>query len=563
MSSLFTKCCCTGDCFWGWNSLGTLGENYGFCSHNTTERLHLRIPRPAYSYTTIGAWPATIDCPCSNDFKLTQTANGDSDIIVKYAHFPGEGGSRLYNWKWYAPPTVSPPCQHSCWGYDTPGYSDDDCCEDSTSIACTNDYFRTEPFGTSNFPKRPMSPSERDVIKGVSLLQGNANPPTSARVSSTKNFGNGYRWLDNIANYQTGNIGRRFFRYWYDPTSGWTSFPNQLLVESMFAVVHRTKWWKRDFNSMGSGDVAACRTPEYWEYECAGFPIYTWEVYNAPSSVISESEKRSFFTAANAGTGFNQSAMDRLVAYLGCEPKDHGRGTGETVKRTLVPQSGSNVVHYGFSREAGWKYVCRNADTPNKFPQWSTGYSPPNFQCDVGGSANCFTAGPFPQTTTCSASAGLYGPASCLESSACNPDALCNVTAVGCSQSNQPVGCLVDTAVGDCSGIWFHFNQYCDIPPSLQYQVRYACCIHNEAFLCVVPDVNSVCDCSTFPFDGPTHPIPPNVSDFYRLSGSEGGEQCCGGRGTWSSTGGIPYCDKCDRPNNPICDDPENSEFCS
>ena len=112
MASLFTKCCCIGNCFWGWNSLGDLGDDYGYCSHNTSERLFLRIPRPGFAAKSIGSWPQSGGtCTCAGGYQLTNTATGASDIIVKYAHFPGESGSRLYNWKGYQPTQCIPPAK--------------------------------------------------------------------------------------------------------------------------------------------------------------------------------------------------------------------------------------------------------------------------------------------------------------------------------------------------------------------------------------------------------------------------------------------------------------------
>ncbi len=582
MASLFTKCCCTGNCFWGWNSLGVLGDDYGYCSHNSSERLYLRIPRPGFSTKNVVEWPATQGC-CSGDALLVNTATGANDIIVKYAHFPGESGSRLYNWKWYQPIQCLPPCTHTCWGFEAVGFSDIQCCDTNDPVdkrqTCQDAWFMPHPTSSGNFNAAYLSKAQRDVCKGIPLSQI-GNPANSAGVASSKQFGDGFRWWENISNYQTGSRQDRFKKYWYTTETGWIAIEDKKLVETMFVVLHRTKWWKRDFNSLHPNDcipadclpgaVASCRTPEYWDYECAGFPIYTWEVYNAPSNVLSESEKQAMFVAVDNGNGFDHEAMDRLVAHLGCEPKDHGRETGETVKRTLVDQDGDETVHYAFSREAGWLNVCYDKDTADKFPQWTTNLTDCN--SPPGNFSNCFTAGPFPQETTCQSSNGKSGPSHCNGISACNSGAgspPCPVLAADCDGTNPPTGCRLDSAIGDCSGIWFHYNQYCFTTPAQNYLINYACCIHNEAFLCVVPDANSECDCSTLPFYGPLHPVPPGVSAHQRKLLADGRlpidmDQCCGGRGTFAPAppGTVPYCDRCSNPNTQVCKEPEESPFC-
>lgn len=563
MSSLFSKCCCTGDCFWGYSTLGTLGEDFGYCLHNTTERLHLRIPRPAFTTTNIGTW--TRGCSCSGSYTVINTATGASDIIARYAHFAGETTSRLYHWKWYDPSLLIPTCVQTEWGWDgaSPAYSDERCCDDPTSTTeCPSDFYNPFTFGGGS--SAIMSNRQQYIIQGTPVPVRDLGVPSSLKVCSTKDYGDGWRWLDGIADYETGLGGDRFKRWWYISGSGWEETDFRRLVETMFVVLHRTKWWERDYNSE-SGTAGSCRTPEYWDYECAGFPIYTWEVKNAPSSVLSETEKQNLFIAADAGDPMDQSSLDKLVAHLGCEPQDHSQSSGKNVRRTLVDRVGGETTHYGFSREAGWLSVCYDKDTSGKFPQWATDLtactSPP-----LPNGTKCFTAGPFPQSTTCSAVAGS-GPGTCEGESGCGP-ASCSPIFEACDFSNQPLTCAQDSAIGDCSGIWFHFNQY---GPrwSPDDNATYSCNIHNEAFLCVVPNALTVCDCEDFPFYGPNHLIPPLVSRAMRDNGNlyppeDTGldSYCsCGGRGTALS--GTKFFDCCTVPNRRVCQDPDNEGLCS
>ena len=596
MASLFTKCCCVGNCFWGWKVEGELGEDYGYCSHNTVERLYLRIPRPAFTTTNYSSWPGGGGECCEGGFKIENTADGASDIICKYAHYPGESGSRLYNWKWYDPNTIIPPCAdpHACWGKST-SPSDLECCDDTTDIGnCQGVWFNLyNPFASG---PTVFSRYQRDICKGVAVAK-KANTPTNAQVEDQKLYGDEYRWTENIFDYETQPTGDRFIRRWWNG-SAWVTHLDKRLVETMFVVLHRTKWWNRDFNSLHPNDAdpedgswcggaseptcgayASCRTPEYWDYECSGFPIFTWEVYNAPTSVLSDIEKKALFAAADAGEPMNQVALDRLVAHLGCEPKDHGDELGRPVKRILVDEDGAETVHYAFARLAGWKHVCHDMDTEDYFPQWSTNTST---ACDaLPDSNNCWTAGPFPQETVCTAFAN-GGPATCtiggVTYSACSMPGGCSNLYENCDGNNLPYGCALDSAVGDCSGIWFHYNQYC--PFATATQGGYICCVHNEAFLCVVPDADSICDCDTLPFDGPIHPIGAGISALSRnpLQFPDFDEplypeypvdptrmKCCGGRGTYNlagASGPYPYCDNVRSPNNRVCVDPDESDFC-
>lgn len=582
MASLFTKCCCVGDCFWGWSSLGDFGDDYGYCSHDTTERLYLRIPRSSFVTSSVGVWPSS--CSCSGDFLIRNTASGASDIIAKYAHFPGESGSRLYNWKWYDPNSCLPECSDSCWGYASSGTSDAECCLERTNATkCQSVWFKPHPMSSADFTANYLSKFERDVCSGTPVNRipsSSSVPVVDGSVTPNKDFGDGFRWIENISDYQTGGGEDRFTKRWWNGSS-WVTHSGKKLVETMFVVLHRTKWWKRDFNSLHPNDAdpedgswcggagepscgayASCRTPEYWDYECSGFPIFTWEIYNAPTRVLSDDEKKAMFVAVDNGNGFDHEAMDKLVEHLGCEPKNYKRSDGKTVKRTLVNDDGESVEHYAYAREAGWKHVCYDEDASGKFPQWDTNES--NSCNALPSSGDCFTAAPIPQETTCSTVAGS-GPGSCAGVSGCSASGTCAPLIVDCDGTNPPTSCALDSAVGDCSGIWFHYNQYCFILPPSGSSVGYSCCVHNQAFLCVVPDAVSTCDCSTLPFDGPDHPIPPGVSDFFRSQGAGSGESvCCGGKGTFAfAPPGIdPYCDSCQRPSIDNCTDPGDSDFC-
>lgn len=577
MASLFTKCCCTGNCFWGWNSLGNLGDDFGFCSHNTTEQLYLRIPRGEFTTSSTKTVPSNIDCGCSGTVQLNNKASGTTDIIVKYQHYPGESGTRLYNWKWYDPFDSTPKCGTSgielvrnCWGYDSSGTSDDDCCGDPTDTTKCQSVWRN-PTDPSSGVETYMAKGQRDICSGVPLDRTvNTTNGGTPIVESEKDFGDGFRWLENIANYETG-VGQKRFKKWnYDTTSGWTS-SDRILVGTMFVVLHRTKWYKRYFNSIhpddgGSetGTVASCRTPEYWVYECSGFPIFSWEIKNAPTSVITETQKQQLFLDKAAGDPMNQEVLDALVSHLGCEPKDHGQTNGEVVFRTLTDVNGDTYDHYAYAREAGWKSVCYDKDTVGKFPQWETAeYG--NTSCDAApGCDCCFTAAPIPQSTSCS----VFDPnnVNCSWDECGSAPAGCSPLVSDCDFSNTPTGCAIDSAVGDCSGIWFHYNQYCNalvLPPGASNHTGgYECCVHNEAFLCVVPNALSVCDCSTLPFYGPESPIPPAVSSSIRNGVSALNTNCCGGKSTLYETVGDKFCDRCNSNNTQVCSNPEDSEFC-
>ena len=550
MSLLFSYCCCgsTGECFFGHAATGDIGDDYGWCSHKFADELYLRIPRPAFETESVGIYTGDLcSCTALGDFSQYSTGTGANAIEVRYSHF--EDNSRLYNWKHYNPATLVPECSNNCYGYVP---DDANCCLDQTnSRPCQSEYLL--PTQGAGY----MSKGQRDQIQGLPL-----NKKVSfSFVKSTKDFGDGYRWWDNVADYETGAGEDRFTDYrWSSQSQSWTT-STRTLVHTMLMVVHKTKWWQRYFNSIHpndcipadceTGTVASCRTPEYWDFECAGFPIFTWEVFNATS--ITTLEKQQLFEDFGNGDPLDQSVMDRLVAEIGCEPQDHGRTAGEPIHRVLETSTGATSDHYAFAREGGWLSVCYQQDTAGKFPQWTTGYSN---TCDFGGDDSCFTAAPIPQQTTCSASTFCAGTSPCD-----GAPAGCGILYTSCGLNNAPLGCAIDSAIGDCSGIWFAFNQYCNTLPDATYSNPYTCCVHNEAFLCVVPDGNSICDCSTLPQSGNLHPIPPNVSSSYRNGTSPSTPSCCGGLGTYYQSSGSILCDATS-PNTRGCTGPEDGTFC-
>ena len=326
-------------------------------------------------------------------------------------------------------------------------------------------------------------------------------------------------------------------------------------------VLHRTKWWQRYFNSIHpndcipadceTGTVASCRTPEYWDYECSGTPIFTWELYNIPSSLVSLAEKEAIWIAWSAGDPLDQDVVDAVMECLDKPPRDLGQADGRCIKTELIDTSGNTADKFSFAREGGWKYVCYTQDPDGQFPQWTTNYSN---TCSFGGDDNCFTAAPIPQPTVCS-SLGKCG-----HINACNgAPAGASIVFTGCDVA-QPVSCAQDAGVGDCSGIWFGFFQHCNILPDVTWSSPYNCCIHNEAFLCVVPDGTSTCDCSALPQEGLLSPLAPVVSSSVRNLSSNVDLLCCGQRGMVEVSPLV--CDCVTSPNTHGCTGPEDGDFC-
>ena len=552
MSFLFANCCCgsTGDCFYGHAATGDTGD-WGYCGHIFKDELYLRIPRPAFVTTSVALYttdPSTV-CPV-DDFVITQTATGANDIIVRYNHY--ESTSRLYNWKYYQAYDTRPPCEGTCWGYDNPtGLNDFECCQDPTNASRCASASRLPWNGFTTF----MSGAQQSIMLGLVL----------PRIASTtiacanKDFGQGYRHFDGIANHTHGR-GELYNDNRYSPLFGWSNTPKKL-GETMMMVLHRTKWWQRYFNSIHPNDcipadceegtVASCRTPEYWDYECSGTPIFTWELYNIPSEFVTLEEKETIWTSYLNGDPLDQDVIDAVMEYLDKTPRDLGQADGRCIKTELIDTAGNTADKFSFARLGGWKYVCYTQDPDGQFPQWTTNYSN---TCNFGGLDNCFTAAPIPQTTTCS-STGV-----CNKINACNGAPVgASILYTGCD-TLQPVSCAQDTGVGDCSGIWLGFFQHCNTLPNVTWSSPYSCCIHNEAFLCVVPDGTSICDCSELPQEGLWAALSPIISSSVRNLSADINAICCSQKGMVTSTPVI--CDCVNSPNTRGCDGPEDGDYC-
>ena len=220
MSFLFANCCCgsTGDCFYGHAATGDTGD-WGFCGHKFADQLVLQIPRPAYSTTSVGVYttdPLTT-CP-TDDFLITQTAAGANPITVRYNHY--ESTERLYNWKYYQAYDTAPPCQATCWGYDHgTGLNDYECCIDPTNASRCASASRLPYNGFSTF----MSGAQQSIMLGLDLPEISS----STVVCANKNFGNGYRHFDGIANHSHGR-GELYNDNRYGIGTGWTNTPKKL-----------------------------------------------------------------------------------------------------------------------------------------------------------------------------------------------------------------------------------------------------------------------------------------------------------------------------------------------
>ena len=561
MSTLFKYCCCgeTGECFFGYSTAGETGEDWGFCTHKFADQLILTIPRPSFTTTSVGNYtddPAG-NCEIYNPFQINNTATGANSIVVRYKHY--ESNSRLYNWKYYSAYDTLPPCQEGCWGYaDLVGLNDSVCCDNQTPSRCSSALRPLSPIGNVEF----MSELQNQITQGTDIPKLQA----SSTVCTDKDFGDGYRHFEGIAGYG-GSTVYEDWRY-NDALGVWTNTLRKL-APTMWIVLHRTKWWERYYNSIHPNDcipadcetgvVASCRTPQYWDYECAGFPIFTWELYYIPDEVVSLEEKQSLWTSYNNDEPMDQDILDKVVAYLDKEPRDLSRVDDKVIYTELEDKDGNTGDLYSYARLGGWKSVCYDQDNagvgfpaPAGFPQWTTNYSG---SCSFGGDNNCFTAAPIPQETTCSSTTV------CARVNACDGAPTgSSILYTGCDVSDPLLGCAIDTAVGDCSGVWFGFFQHCNILPYSTFTSPYNCCIHNEAFLCVVPDGNSSCDCSELPQLGLLAPLSPLVSAAVRNNQSDDELLCCGQKGTFAQ--GNILCDCVSSPNTRGCTGPEDGDFC-
>ncbi len=540
-----TRTCCCGKCFFGARSTD---PDATACLHNKTEVLELRIPRPAYTNAvTIRSFS---DCNCAGSYKVGTTCQASDTIEVDYDHFHPE--DRTYTWFYEKPSdgNIWPPCTSPCCGYDdgSPGFNDAECCD--SGLQCSTTYRQYTGLAASRL--------QQQIIEDGSVPHlGNDSDAEDCE------FGDAYWFLQGVANADPDHR----FRHWVvingvvSETSTYRS-----MEETMLCVVHKEKWWERGYNSLSHDDnpsvpdgstddqAAACRTPKYWIFACAGVPLYSWEIKQLSS--LTTIQQDQVLVAIDAGNPIPENLADILERDGILLAKDYQRGDGTIVKKTLRfidnDNNGADTTEteYFYARPGGWTYVCPNfssspgTDLEAYFPQIPRRY---DTTCDFGSDNNCFTAAPIPTNNCACTSSG--GPSGC---NYCDGDTVgCSPGLISACGGTSNIFCMQDIIVGNCRGVWVQFSQYdLELPTAAN---EYTCNTSNDGFICRV-DPGGTCDFGSLP-DEISHQIPTEVSESVRNGDTTGG-LCCGGDGTYE----INATTQCPAitPNAADCDDPTN-----
>ena len=546
MSMLSSSCCC-GKCYFGAKSTD---PNATACNHGTTEVLELRNPRPGHSNNVRTVGYTGADCSCAGTYRLSETCPQSDTIEVDYIHF--HPNTRTYTWFYEKVDGLNiwPPCTHPCCGYDSaaPGFNDVACCSGTTSQCSTTYRQFTGSPGNSTF----ASKFQQDAI----------NPGTSPHRSSNSvaddcEFGDSYLFLEGVANSSSSS---QYNHYVVNSSGVVVQTPStRKLEETMLCVVHKEKWWVRDYNSLNHDDnssvpdgsvddqASGSRTPKYWIFACTGVPLYSWEIKEVSS--LTTTQQDQVLVAINNGDPIPEDLADILESDGILLVKDYERTDGKIIKKTLKTSNGSVGIEYFWGRPGGWTYVCQQFDQSPatailKFPQIARRSREPNASgSDFGGTNNCFTAAPIPTNNcVCNSTGGPGG--SCDPCSGLGTD--CNEgLAQFCGGATDT--CFQDIIVGNCRGVWAQFTHYyLNLPGSSS---AYECGVSNDVYICRV-DPGGTCDFGNLP-DEISHPIPEPVSASIRNGLSS--NPCCGGDGTINF--GSVEC-PATTPNAPDCDDP-------
>ena len=320
--SLQKKCCC-GTCFFGASSLN---PDATACAHNQTEILNLKIPRPAYHNDRFVIAYGGTGCSCEASFLKSTLCPESPTIEVEYEHFHPSG--RTYTWFYERDYEVWPPCEGApCCGYENLTYDDAQCCQDG--VLCYPTY-------------RTWDGDDCSRYQGAAIAPGTIPHLGSLADSEDCSVGDSYWFLQNVADHpQTSK-----FDHWEVVGGVVTAVSSRSLEQTMLCVVHKEKWWERDYNSLSQTDnpsasdidnaAANCRTPKYWVFACSGIPLYTWEIKQLSSlsvpHVVTVPGSQSSAKSVSHGLPEHPGGMSPIQAQSQSFP-----GIGEAVKQSLSP----------------------------------------------------------------------------------------------------------------------------------------------------------------------------------------------------------------------------------
>ncbi len=532
--TLQKKCCC-GKCFFGASSLD---PDATACAHNQTEILKLKIPRPQYDNDRFVIAYGGTGCSCEGSYLKSTRCPESPTIEVEYDHFHPTG--RTYTWFYERDYEVWPPCEGApCCGYQNLTYDDAQCCQDG--VLCFPTY-------------RTWDGNDCSRYQGASIDPGTIPHLGSLSDSEDCSVGDNYWFLQDVANHST----TAKFNHWEVVGGVVTSVRPRSLEQTMLCVVHKEKWWVRDYNSLSQTDnpsasdidngASNCRTPKYWVFACSGIPLYTWEIKQLSS--LTTTEQDDLIVKVTNGDPIPEAYADTLEADGILFAKDYGRTDGKVVKKTLKFEISSvpyTSIAYFYARPGGWTYVCQDwSSTPAELSDWPQIPRQFSESCDFGGDNDCFTASPIPGND-CECHFEGTIPAGC-SGDPCDGD-FADDCDPGVVTTCGTDGCARDTIIGNCKGCWVQFSQYFLKLPSASSQ--YGCNVSNNGYVCRV-DPTGTCDFGLLP-TGISHWIPSVVSGSYRSGNTSLSDLCCDGDGTIVISGAdcpatTPLAADCDDP---------------
>lgn len=567
MTARRAACCDTCNTCW----YGATVSGGGACFHNTTERLEYRCGRPEYdlpkTIQTFSQNPGQPTCQClSKTYTAVETCcpGGCDDIVVRYHHFHHRDIGSTYEWWYQKPAAVFPPCINDCCGYT----NDADCCASPPVLSkCSRTYYDWQGKNLSPFQVRCITHGD---------VPAKVTPGTSSNTSAAGcDFGEQYWWLQGIADKT--NTLKRFKRYYWNTTTS----PQQLasesvdhLSESLICVLHRSKWWDRQFNSLSRLDTdggtstdraaAADRTPKYWVYLCAGIPLFASDL---DRSSLNATEIGQIIEAVHKDEPFPRALAAQLVEDGILEtPKDHGSAGGDKpILKTIEYADGTNYSAYFYARSGGWSFACHDHHG-NPSVQLEAQWPQISLQFSVSSpyyGTSCLTSAPIPgNDCACNSSGPDNSCNACtpLSNTNCvpNPSIICGTYTGGYSEE-----CDVDVVVGNCHGVRGVYVGY-DIDAAYRgYSNPHGCLTTNFSKLYRYPpsaepavEMNPASvDESDLPDpDTLTHLMPWTVSRAIN-QGDSPDNTCCGGRGVFRSGAPLVVC-PATSPTGDDCDPP-------
>jgi len=603
-------CCCQPEigCLWApeWDL-----ENPALCEHTIESNLFLRVPRDGVCFTSLAAGLQGTFCACTGQapFQIDYCVQPGDELRAYYQHFnnfQGEPGTTGYDYPWayftggvYGnnnppnPNSFFPSCNSGCCGDNR----DSECCDSWVfpgQTSCPTGYYTPENFERT----LPLSPevTKRASQYQMEAIRDGASKPIDPANSDAGNcpFGKQYKWLQGVSNRKTSHR----FKSWY-------VFQNSIrerfgganfhLCETLLAVFHQEKWWRRYDHNFENADPAVggnhwCRTPIDWIFACSGIPVYGWELLDPlvypeldDPNIAPGFDREDCFMRIHQQNPLPLSYTNAMMAVgilsFYQPPEGDDRPIRKRMRFYNTGTGGWQTSESRFyAREGGWDFVCNGAtnsggnyENPEYPMEGSNAW--PNVarrSSTFGGTASCSgnkgygNQYPDGSKLTCWTAAPIPAEVTCDTGVSCGGVNACDMPGGGCAVAFQSScggnGMFVKTCDSDawsasCKSILFQYQSYTEGGSDVDCP-EYACSQH-RAFLCVTDPASPESCSETEEIDWNLmasrlfHWIPEQVSQMWRRGCFPLSNLCCGGRGLRQVTGSFTDCPA----SNPVSDD--------